>query len=185
MFDKCLPETDWNRRTMQLKHATRKMDKVFLDITQVDQLEMAATNLRDRLLVRLLFRLGCRVSEALGLRVDDISFVDATITIQHLKTRIRRLCSRCEAQIGSNHSFCPGCGSRIKDPESRPHERRRMRALPVDGDTLQMLRDFIDRGGPVMKNGGLLLFGITRFRVQEGGRTGASGVVRQALGSQG
>ena len=34
----------------------------------------------------------------------------------------------------------------------------------MDGDTLKMLRDYIDRGGPVSTNGKQLLFGINRHR---------------------
>ena len=45
------------------------MSKAYLEIDEVERLEKATTNLRDRLLVCLLFRLGCRVSEALGIGV--------------------------------------------------------------------------------------------------------------------
>ncbi|MFC1932720.1 hypothetical protein ACFLXU_03695 [Chloroflexota bacterium] len=40
--------------------------RTYLTLAQVEQLEEIATNLRDRLLIRFLFRLGCRVSEALS-----------------------------------------------------------------------------------------------------------------------
>jgi len=40
-----------------------------------------------------------------------------------------------------------------------------LRTLPLDRETLGMLRDYIDRGGAVSRNGeGLLLFGINRHR---------------------
>ena len=42
-------------------------------------------------------------------------------------------------------------------------EHRRHRVLPVDDDTLAMLREYITRGGPVGVNGHRLLFGITRY----------------------
>ncbi|MDM8000700.1 MAG: tyrosine-type recombinase/integrase, partial [Dehalococcoidia bacterium] len=45
-------------------------------------MEQAAANLRDRLLVRLLFHLGCRVSEALGLTTDDVDFAQGTVRIR-------------------------------------------------------------------------------------------------------
>ena len=41
------------------------MAKAYLEPDEVESLEKAATNLRDRLLIRLLFHLGCRISEAL------------------------------------------------------------------------------------------------------------------------
>ena len=41
--------------------------KTYVEPEEVTLMEKAATNLRDRLLIRLLFYLGSRVSEALGL----------------------------------------------------------------------------------------------------------------------
>ena len=39
---------------------------------------------------------------------------------------------------------------------------RRQRLLPLDRETLGMLREFMGRGGPVSKSGKLFLFGIGR-----------------------
>lgn len=41
---------------------------------------------------------------------------------------------------------------------------RRQRVLPVDRETLGMLREYIDRGGPVVKDGKKIIFGINRHR---------------------
>ncbi|MBI4595820.1 MAG: tyrosine-type recombinase/integrase, partial [Candidatus Tectomicrobia bacterium] len=60
------------------------MSKTYLEVTEVELLEKQATNLRDRLLVRLLFHLGCRISEALALTPDDIDLNQGTVTILHL-----------------------------------------------------------------------------------------------------
>ncbi len=43
------------------------MPKTYLETKEVTQLEDAAGYLRDKLLIRLLFHLGCRISEALGI----------------------------------------------------------------------------------------------------------------------
>jgi integrase/recombinase XerD len=43
-------------------------------------------------------------------------------------------------------------------------EHRRQRTLPLDGETLAMLKEYIDRGGPVVRNGRRLIFGINRHR---------------------
>lgn len=66
--------------------------KAYLEQSEVEQLEKAATCLRDKLLIRLLFRIGCRISEALALRVEDIDFARGTVTIQHLKARLKFSC---------------------------------------------------------------------------------------------
>jgi len=50
------------------------MAKAYLEADEISGLEKAATNMRDKLLISLLFRLGCRISEALAISVDDIDF---------------------------------------------------------------------------------------------------------------
>jgi len=120
--------------------------------------------MRDRLLIRLLFHLGCRISEALSLSVDDIDFDQGTVTIQHLKSRLKLACPQCGAGLGKSHTYCPKCGVEVKEAVTRELEHRRMRTLPLDQDTLEMLRDYIKRGGPVSRGGKQLIFAINRHR---------------------
>lgn len=63
--------------------------RAYLEMYETELLENAATCMRDKLLIRLLARLGCHVSEALALEVKDIDFLQATVTIEHLKSHIR------------------------------------------------------------------------------------------------
>ncbi len=140
------------------------MNKAYLEIHEVQKLEQAATYLRDRLLIRLLFHLGCRISEALALDVKNIDFDTGTVTIQHLKLRIKLACNQCGARLGKSHSFCPKCGAGVKEAVAKEQEHRRMRTLPLDDDTLKMLKDYIRRGGPVKQGTNTLLFGISRHR---------------------
>jgi integrase/recombinase XerD len=91
------------------------MTKAYLEVDEVISLEKAATNLRDRLLVRVLFHLGCRISEALGIEVEDIDFERGTVTIIHLKRRVRVSCVKCGARLSINNNFCPKCGVRITE----------------------------------------------------------------------
>ena len=60
--------------------------KAYVEPEEVTLMEKATTNLRDRLLIHLLFRLGCRVSEALALTVEDVDLARSIITIKHLKS---------------------------------------------------------------------------------------------------
>jgi len=138
--------------------------KTYLEPEEVELLEKAATNLRDRLLIRLLFRLGCRVSEALSLEVGDMDFGQGTVRIQHLKARVRPFCPNCHARLGKTHAFCPKCGAKVERAITQEQEHRRMRTLPIDDDTLKMLKDYIERGGPVSQKGKLVIFGINRHR---------------------
>lgn len=120
--------------------------KAYLEPKEITQLEQACTNLRDRLLIRLLFHLGCRVTEGLSVKVEDIDFNLCTVTIIHLKRRLKLSCPACEAKIGASHLFCPKCGHRIEKKYSHEYESRRQRILPVDQDTLNLLKEYIDRG---------------------------------------
>jgi integrase/recombinase XerD len=133
--------------------------KAYLEPGEITLLENTATNLRDRLLIRLLFRLGCRISEALALKVEDIDFERGTVTIEHLKARVELCCPSCGARLGKSHKFCPICGHSVEKAIAREKEHRRLRTLPVDGDTLEMLANFIRKD----KTKGLI-FRINRHR---------------------
>jgi integrase/recombinase XerD len=134
--------------------------KTYLAPEEIDTIEKAATNLRDKLRIHLLFRLGCRISEALSVKVEDIDFMQGQITMLHLKRRIKLSCSTCGARLGGNHVFCPGCGNKIEKKQGQELEQRRQRVLPIDQDTLSLLKEYLDRGGPVERNGKKMVFGI-------------------------
>jgi len=140
------------------------MSKAYLEPSEVAQIEEATIYLRDRLLIRLLFRLGCRISEALGIIVGDIYFNQGTVTIEHLKRRSKLSCPQCGARLSRTSKFCSGCGGRVEKAVAEERGHRRKRTLPIDDDTLEMLREYIDRGGPVETGGKRLLFGLSRGR---------------------
>jgi integrase/recombinase XerD len=112
----------------------------------------------------MLNRLGCRVSEALALTVDDIDFQQGTVKIEHLKSRIRLACPNCKARLGKSHTFCPGCGLNVKGAVAKEQEHRRLRTLPLDCDTLELLEEYIQQGEPVEWKGRVVIFGIGRHR---------------------
>jgi integrase/recombinase XerD len=147
----------------ELERELKRM-KTYVEIGEVTLMEKAATNLRDRLLIRLLFHLGCRVSEALALAVEDIDFNHGTIIIQHLKASLKLYCSACGQRLGRTHTFCPKCGSKVEKAQVEQQERRRRRVLPVDSDTLGMLGEYVRRDGPVLRDGRKLIFSINRHR---------------------
>jgi integrase/recombinase XerD len=115
--------------------------KTYLEPEEINRVEDAATNLRDRLLIHILFHLGCRISEALAIKVSDISFDNNTVTIQHLKTRLRLSCPECKASLGRRHTYCPRCGTRVEKAVADAKEHRRLRTLPLNEDICRMLQD--------------------------------------------
>ncbi len=138
--------------------------KTYLETEEVSMLEEATNNLRDRLLVRVLFHLGCRVSEAVALTVGDIDLKQRAVTILHLKTRLKLTCPACNTRLGRSHTFCPHCGAKVDRALAQQQEYHRRRVLPIDSDTLGILRQYIRRGGPVLRDAKRFVFGINRHR---------------------
>ena len=140
------------------------MVKAYLELDEIKRLEEVAEYLRDKLLVRLTFRLGCRISETLGISVGDIDFNQGTVTIEHLKMRVNLSCPDCGTRLSKTARFCPGCSVGVEKAIAEEKKHRRVRTLPIDSDTLDRIRNYIDRGGAVSRNGRQLLFGINRHR---------------------
>jgi len=138
--------------------------KAYLEPSDIALMEQAASSLRDRLLVRLLFRLGCRISELLAIKVGDIDFERATITILHLKIRIRLSCPKCRAALAKRHQFCPACGIQVDEVAKRQHEHRRIRVLPIGRQTLEMLGNYITTNLAGSGDSSRFLFNLNRHR---------------------
>ena len=138
------------------------MTKAYLEPVEIEKLEEAAGYLRDRLLIRMLFHLGCRVSEALGIKKGDIDFNQGLVTIQHLKQRISLSCSECSTRLGRGHKYCPACGRKVEKAVTDEKEHRRFRILPLDEETMKMLKEYLSRGGANARTG--LIFDLTRHR---------------------
>ncbi len=108
--------------------------------------------------------MGCRVSEALTIEIKDIDFISGKVTIRHLKCRNRLFCPSCKTRLGRAHQYCPKCGKIVAEADKVKQEEKRYRVVPLDSETLALLKKYIDRGGPVARNDKELLFGINRIR---------------------
>jgi integrase/recombinase XerD len=165
----------------------RNIIKTYLEYEDIRGMEDAASCVRDKLLIQLLFRLGCRISEALTLLVENVDFINGLVTIIHLKTRAKLMCPDCEARLSRNSSYCSKCGIKIDKTKMQQQEHRKFRTLPVDKETMGMLQDYINRGGPVLKDGKRLIFGINRHRAWQiirdcAGRSGLPPLINQETG---
>jgi len=138
--------------------------KTYPEPSEVTSMEEVATNLRDKLLIHLTFHLGSRISETLALTIEDVDFEHGIVTIRHLKANLKLSCTECGHRLGKSHMFCPGCGSRVTKAQTEEQQRYRQRALPIDSDTLRLLKEYVNRGGPVVKGGKKMIFGINRHR---------------------
>ena len=111
--------------------------KGYLEPEQVERLITAARNLRDKLLIRIPWRTGIRVSELIGIRIQDIDFDNRAIVIKVQKMRKRG---------------------------GKAVERRRV--VPVDQGTLDMVKEYLEWRKQFPYKGDLL-FPITRQRVDQ------------------
>ena len=109
--------------------------KGYLEPEQVERLIAVATNPRDRLLIRIPWRTGIRVSELIGVKESDIDFEGKAILIKIQKQRKR---------------------------DGKTVERRRI--VPIDEDTLNMVREYLEWRKQFPYKGDLL-FPISRQRV--------------------
>lgn len=138
--------------------------KAYVEPSEVALMEKVASKLRDRLLIRLLFRLGCRVSESLALTSEDVDFGRGIITIKHLKAHLKLSYTECGQRLSRSHAFCPKCGGKVNEAQVQQQEHHRQRLLPINGETLKILKEYIERGGPVVRDGKRVIFGINRHR---------------------
>ncbi len=137
--------------------------KEYLTPKETSLIEDAADNLRDKLFIRLLRRLACRLGEVLGIEEKHINFTLHQIKIEHEKILIGLSCPICsengiKVRIGKKHEFCPKCGIPVKNAVEKKKAIRHLRKIPVDRNTLELLREYIDRGGVKEVNGRRMLF---------------------------
>jgi integrase/recombinase XerD len=157
-------------------------DKNLVDSSkkQLDQLIGAARNPRDRAFVTLLARSGVRISEAIQIKESDVDFTNATLSIIHLKERLKSKCPGCGAILGKRHIFCPGCGNKVDQAIREKVEQRRQRTIPIDDDTLALIKKYL-KWRRQFSYRGPLLFPFTRQRgwqlvARIGRRAGISGL---------
>jgi len=85
----------------------------YVEFEEIEKLINACSNPRDRAFIALLARTGIRISEAIKLETSDIDSKRGTLTITHLKERMRLKCPHCGESLGKKHLFCPGCGNKV------------------------------------------------------------------------
>ncbi len=110
---------------------------------QLELLIESATNFRDEAFVALLARDGLRISEAIHVKESDIDFTKGTLSIVHLKERLKSKCPSCGVILGKRHIFCPGCGNKVDKAIREKVEQRHQRTIPIDEDTLALINKYL------------------------------------------
>jgi integrase/recombinase XerD len=123
----------------------------------------AAQNPRDKAFISTLVTTGMRISETIQLEENNIDFQRGTLTIVHLKVKLKLRCPSCGEMLGKRHLFCPGCGNKVGRAIREKVEQRRQRMIPVDRDTLRLLDEYL-RWRRKFPYRGPLAFPFTRQR---------------------
>lgn len=122
------------------------MLKTYLEREELNTIMDSATTLRDKLIIRFLYHVGCRVSELVQIKVEDIDFERGMALIPHLKSQSgKRPCPSCNKTIGTRQIFCPKCGSHVGDARETEQKRERKRLVKVDRGTLDMAKEYLSR----------------------------------------
>jgi len=115
-------------------------------------MEAAATNLRDRVLVRLIFRTGCRISEILAVAVEDVRNNEVRVT-RLKKQRVSKLCPSCNNKLGKPYAYCSSCGKEITEPVLQERGQPQYDRLPIDAETAELVKQLIKQekisSGPI------------------------------------
>jgi len=132
--------------TDEQKERKGKMTQVISNYPEFEQIEKLiniCSNPRDRAFIALLARTGCRISEVIELKTSDIDSKRGTLTIVHLKERLKLKCPNCGEILGKRHLFCPGCGNKVDRAVRERVQQRRQRIIPVDRNTLRLLDEYL------------------------------------------
>lgn len=127
----------------------------FMTVDQVRKMIDSCDNLRDKVLIQMLFVTGMRVSELvkpgksgspdLGLRVTNILWEENALIIRHSKRRGSKLsCPNCGARLGRDFKFCPICRQEVEKPliQKGDHPVRR---IAIDRSTLSMVKEYLEK----------------------------------------
>jgi integrase/recombinase XerD len=141
--------------------------RVGIGASEASLIEDAALTLRDKVLIRVLRRLACRIGEALGLEEKHIDFARRQVRIEHEKVRITLFCPHCQKEgtktrLGKKHTFCPTCGDPVKEAIKKATSEPNLRTIPIDQDTLDLIKIYIKKGGITVVGGKRFLFDISR-----------------------
>jgi integrase/recombinase XerD len=118
--------------------------KEYSELEQIrKKLVNAASNPRDRAFIDVLAKAALRISETIQIEEGDIDFERGTLTIVHLKERLKLKCPNCKYLLGKRHLFCPGCGNKVDQAIREKVQQRRQRIIPVDRDTLRLLDEYL------------------------------------------
>jgi len=117
--------------------------KTYLVSEEIQQMINQASCLRDQLILSFYSDTGCRVSELLKLKVENLDLESKTVLIAHLKRGIKKKCPTCGRAGGRNTAFCSKCGKDLSKVAAEGIEERN-RLISIGEPTTELLRKYTE-----------------------------------------
>ena len=124
----------------------RMTTKTTLSPEEIQAMFSACRCQRDQVLLQFYADTGCRVTELLKIKVEDIDFKQRLVRIPHLKRGAKKHCPVCSHIAGHNSRWCVKCGSDLSQIQPIGLENRG-RLVTIGEVTAKILKDFTEGMG--------------------------------------
>ena len=115
--------------------------KTYLTSDEIQRMIGQALYLRDKVILSFLSDSGCRCSELLKLKVENLDLENNVVLIPHLKRGIKKRCPECGRSAGRNTPFCSKCGCDLSKVTAEGIEER-SRLINIGPETAQLLEEY-------------------------------------------
>lgn len=116
--------------------------KTYLTSDEIQQMKNQAPYLRDQVILSFFGDTGCRVSELLQVKVENLDLENNVVLIPHLKRGIKKKCPDCGYSAGRNTPFCSKCGCDLSKVAAEGIEER-SRLINIGSETAELLKKYI------------------------------------------
>lgn len=115
--------------------------KTYLTSDEIQKMVANARCTRDQVIITFYADTGCRVSELLELRVENLDLDANTILIPHLKRGTKKKCPNCNRSAGRTQSFCSKCGNDLSKIQAEGIKNRG-RIISIGKDLSELLKEY-------------------------------------------
>ncbi len=148
--------------------------KTILTSDEIMSMIGAAQCQRDQVIMQFYAETGCRESELLNIRVQDIDFEKREVLIRHLKRGAKKHCPACGHTAGRSTQFCARCGESLEKVAAEGLLNR-YRIITISDELANLLADFtmgMDKSEQIIKLSRQGVYNIIRKLAERAGLSG-------------
>ena len=141
MVDEEIIDKDPSRKLTQVRLPKRLRNS--LTIEEIEKLRLACIDTRERALLELLFSTGCRLSEVVGINVEDLNYQELSIRVigKGNKERIVYFNTKAKVHIENYTKERPGYSEALFVTSKKPYKRVGCRGIQL------IINKIADRAG--------------------------------------